>query len=430
MKRKLKQILFDMRHQPVISWVTLIATTMTMFLIMVVAITQRVMVIPFAPESCRDRLMVGAYMHTTSDDGVYNNSASLSYFAARTLYENLDGVERTSFLQKDVATSDIKGTSGELFAVNGRRVDPEFFNIFDHTLIAGRFFTPEESQSVSPVVVIAESAARRAFGTADCTGQSISVDHSPYTVVGVVKDTSPLAKTGSGDIFIVTGPSDPAMSWNNGEDKRQMVFGPVSAALLVKDGVDFQHIRDQVKARYAIIDTELADVDFKTVYHGAPFDQETIAAGIGGSNTTPDPKSGRRMRYILYAILLVVPAINLSSMLHSRMRRRVSELGVRRAFGCTRRRIITDIITENFIVTLIGGLAGLAAGIIFAKTYSGLYEDMDTYGQNLTPAMGAVINWGTILIMLAACFLLNIISAAVPAWQASRLNPVNAINAK
>lgn len=428
MKRKLKQIIFDMRHQPVISWVTLIATVMTVFLIMVVAITQRVKVVPFAPESCRDRLMVGAFIHRVAIEGENDASSSLSYDAARTLYENLDGVERTCFMENNTSEIDIKGSTGELFGVNGRRVDSEFFNIFDHTLIDGRFFTPEESQSATPSVVIAESAARRAFGSTDCVGQTLAVNHLNYTVVGVVKDTSPLAQTGSGDLFIVTGPADPAMVWNVGES--QSMFGPVSAALLVKEGVDFQHIRDQVKARYAILDTEFKTFGYKTVYHGAPFDQETIASGLMTSNQTPDPSSGRNMRYILYAILLVVPAINLSSMLHSRMRRRISELGVRRAFGCTRRRIITDIISENFIVTLIGGLVGLIAGIIFAKTYSGLYEDMQTYGQNLSPAMSAVINWGTILIMLAVCFLLNIISAAVPAWQASRLNPVNAINAK
>jgi len=55
---------------------------------------------------------------------------------------------------------------------------------------------------------------------------------------------------------------------------------------------------------------------------------------------------------------------------------------------------------------------------------------METAGQNITPAIGAVINAGTILIALAVCFILNLISAFVPAWQASRLNPVEAINAK
>lgn len=133
---------------------------------------------------------------------------------------------------------------------------------------------------------------------------------------------------------------------------------------------------------------------------------------------------------MLYAILLLLPAINLSTLLHSRMRKRVNEIGVRRAFGCTRANVIREIITENFIFTLFGGVIGLALGITFALTYSGLYENMDVAGMDMTPAISAVINAGTILIAIGVCFLLNLISAFVPAWQASRLNPVEAINAK
>ena len=149
-----------------------------------------------------------------------------------------------------------------------------------------------------------------------------------------------------------------------------------------------------------------------------------------GSNTTPDPEPARRIRLTIYVILLLVPAINLSSMLHSRMRRRVNEIGVRRAFGCTRSRIMVDIISENFIVTLAGGIVGVTLGIIFAATYSGLYETENNIGGGETPAFSALLNWETIVIALIICFILNILSASVPAWQASRMNPVEALNSK
>lgn len=117
-------------------------------------------------------------------------------------------------------------------------------------------------------------------------------------------------------------------------------------------------------------------------------------------------------------------------MLHSRMRHRISEIGVRRAFGCTRTRLIADIITENFIVTLIGGVIGLLLGVVFASTYGGLYDTMDNFGSGNTPSLSVLLNINTILMSLLFCFILNIISAAIPAWQASRLNPINAINAR
>lgn len=418
MKQKIRQIISDMRQQPLVGTVTFIATVLTIFLFMAVVITTRVKEVPFAPESCRDRLLLGKYIHVRAIEGESDSSGGLSDVTARKLYDGLEGVECVSFFQS-LTPGTAAGTEGKYFNVFTRATDAAFFKVFDHRLIAGRYYTPEEAASNLPMVVVNERTARKAFGTVDCVGQTISLNHKKFNVVGVVSDHSFLATTACGDVFIARG-----------YDETPGLFGDTSAALLVGKGVDFGSVRDQVKARYAILDTELAPENRKTVYHEAPFDQATIARGIGGSNTTPDTSADSYVRYTLYAILLLVPAINLSSLLHSRMRRRISEIGVRRAFGCTRLRIITDILWENFLVTLAGGIVGVTLGIIFAMNYSGLYEDMETYGSGVTPDISSVINWGTILIAVGVCFILNLISASVPAWQASRLNPVEAINAK
>lgn len=423
MNTKLQQIFYDLRYQPVVTWITLVGTTLSIFLIMVVVMMQQVSVIPFAPESCRPRLLLGAYLHITSTDPneQYDSSAGLSYESAKKLYGNLDGVEHTSYMMIGTKTGSVKGPTEDAFEVGFRKADAEFFKIYDHQLVEGRYYTPEEADAMRPLAVITESVARRLFGTATKTGNTFLFNHEPYTVAGVIKDNSKLALTGGGDIFLPTGPNDPDMNY----DER---FGSVGVSLLVKEGVDFEYVRDQVKARYAALDTELASENNKTVYHEAPFNQETIASGLGGSNVTPSSKEENRGRMVLYTLLLLVPAINLSSMLQSRLRRRVSEIGVRRAFGCTRSRIITDIIAENFIITIVGGIIGLALGIAFALTYNGLFDTVDDMGIT-SPTLSVLLNWRITLSALAACFILNLISAALPAWQASRLNPVNAIKA-
>lgn len=423
---KIRQIIYDMRRQPLIGYVTFIATVLSVFLFMVVIITQRVKTIPFAPESCRDRLLMGKFIHV-HDGGSQDGSGGMSYQVARLLYGDLEGVEQTSYVRGDTETSSVRAHDNTSFQAMTRIVDANFFKIFDHPLVAGRYYTTAENDAGLPVAVISERTARKAFGRTDVAGRTILINHKKYTVTGVVKDNSALASNGSGDIFLPYVPETPQ---NQQNDIWAIAFGRTSVALLVKEGVDFETVRNQVKARYAMLDTKLKKYNVRTVYHGSPFDQETLAGDMFGSNNTPDTSSARTVRYWLYAILLIVPAINLSSMLHSRMRRRISEIGVRRAFGCTRMRIFSDIIWENLIVTMAGGLVGVILGVIFAMTYSGLYENMDTYGTGVTPAISSVINWGTIAIAIAVCFILNIISASIPAWQAARLNPVEAINNK
>ena len=422
MKNKILQILYDLRHQPVISGVTLIGTALTIFLIMIVVMIQQIPVLPFAPESNRQLLLLGCNMHLESlnDNGV--RCAGLSFNAAKKLYENLKGVECISYFQQYAQKEDVKGPTAKLFMANGRKADADFFKIFDHTLLKGRFYTSEEADAMENVAVVAETTAYKLFGDIDPIGQTFQYGFKPYRVVGVIKDNSPLATLGSGDVFIPTSQNDGDMSF---EEYR----GNTSVALLAEPGVDFGSIRNQVKARYAALSTELEESGWKAIYHESPYDIETVSFALGGVNTTPDMQSVRKSRFLIFMLLLLVPAINLSSMLHSRMRRRISEIGVRRAFGCTRSRIILDIISENFLITLAGGILGLFLGIIVGINYSALYDTGRNIGEGGTPALSMMFNWTILLTALAVCFVLNIISAAVPAWQASRVNVVDAINA-
>ena len=426
MKTKLKQIYYDMRHQPVIAWVTFLATAMSVFLIMVVVMMQRAKTVPFAPESCRENLVIGANLHIENIDDAGNNSSSaLSYSAAKMLYDGLDGIDCMTFYTMRPEESEVYAPGGDDFiTAQSRRADAGFFEVFDHPLVEGRYFTAEEANALMPLAVINESTARKILGNAPWAGREIIVDNSVYTVTGVICDNSSLATLGHAEIVIPTGPGDTFGQWTD-------YLGSMAVAMVKKPGVDMEHLRNQVKARYSKLDAQLAAEGRRTIYHEAPYEQSTLAdAAFFGSNTTPDASHSRRMRWVIYGILLIVPAINLSSMLHSRMRRRVNEIGVRRAFGCTRRRIITDIITENFIVTLAGGFVGVTLGIIFAATYSGLYEGIENYNQGDTPAVSAFLNFATIATSLIICFVLNILSASVPAWQAARMNPVEALNSK
>lgn len=82
-----------------------------------------------------------------------------------------------------------------------------------------------------------------------------------------------------------------------------------------------------------------------------------------GANIEPDVDAARRQRIMIFVILLIVPAINLSSMTQSRLRQRVSEIGVRRAFGSTRAELMGQIIAENLVVTLLAGIVGLLLSV-------------------------------------------------------------------
>lgn len=417
MKTKLLQILYDMRTQPVTAWVTVAGTALSIFLIIVVLMMKSVLLTPFAPESNRSRMMYAPYIDTRQSE---NNSSSgcMSGAIARRLYSGLDGVEKISLMSLEPNPINVKGTSGERFVAQQRKADAGFWEIFDHKLLAGRYYTPEEVEAGTKVAVVSEATARRLFGTDDAVGKSMQIDFIDYQVIGVVANTSALATIGCGDSFTpieVNYISD----WNPN-------MGDVSVALLAAPGADHDAIRSQVESRFAQVSSEMSDEEGWLEYHNSPFDHKLYTAVRVYSNTTPDDSIANATDTLIYVLILLIPAINLSSMLHSRMRRRVSEIGIRRAYGCTRMRVIGDIVGENLIVTVAGGIIGIAAGTLFALFYDGLFTDAN--GEAVRPALGMLLNFRTIGLALSACLILNLLSASLPAWQAARLSPVQAIN--
>lgn len=416
----MKQIFYELKSQPLIATVTILGTALAVFLIMVVVMMQQVQVAPFAPESNRDRVLHGHYVHlvSLSDDGSESSMAtSLSYL--REIYSDMPGVERISYVYCMPLRSDLVVTGSRPYTADLRAVDNEFFNIFDFTFVAGQPFDAAESQSGVKTVVLSESMARNLFGSTDVVGREVLVKQIPFTVRGVVKDVSSLAKNAYGQAFI------PFTSLNlQDQTFGKEVGGPFEAYLLKEKGASTEAIKVETERRVSIKSSAMKADNYKLVYHEQPYTEEEYIEPHG-SNTTPDVDTARRQRYLIYAVLLIIPAINLSSMTQSRLRRRISEIGVRRAFGCTRSRVVIDILVENFAVTLIGGIIGLIFSVVFAWLLCA--ATTASYGGHTVVTASMLISWTTLIFALLFCFLLNLLSSGIPAWRASRVNPVEAL---
>ena len=132
------------------------------------------------------------------------------------------------------------------------------------------------------------------------------------------------------------------------------------------------------------------------------------------------------VRYgIILFILLLVPALNLSGITLSRMRRRMAELGVRRAFGATQGTILWQVLSENMVLTLLGGLLGLAmsyGAMLLLRDWL-LVTSLGKTGLSTGMFNGAVF-----IAAFLFCLVLNLFSAGLPAWRMSRLNITDSIN--
>lgn len=295
----------------------------------------------------------------------------------------------------------------------------------DFTFIAGEPYTQEQFFAAEPKAILSESLARKLFGTTDdVVGKSIEINYMPYSVGGVVRDVSTLANKAYGELWIPFS-TTPAIAFEWSE-----YMGSLSVIMLAKDPSDFPAIREEYKRLFDILGDQAIQGGWKFIFRDRPYTQE-IQAITAGANLTPDYPAALRGRFILFAILLIVPAVNLSSMTNSSLSRRSHEIGVRRAFGAPRSSIVINLITQNLIITLFAGLLGWLLAILFAWLGADIVFSTG-YGNKVASNISPMhlIHWSTFGWAMLFCFILNLLSAGIPAWHASRVNIINALSGK
>ncbi|MCH5230294.1 MAG: ABC transporter permease [Muribaculaceae bacterium] len=424
----IKQLLYELRNQKLVTWVSISGTALAIFLIMATFMADKITNVSIAPESNRDRILKGQNIDFHSQDGSSGSGWGIDYNLAKRLYENLDGVERLSFIAYTWNPYDVGLPKQNTITAQGLEVDDEFWKIYDYKFISGSPFEKAEIEAEKNLAIITESTARDLFKETDVAGRDIDIDGQPYQIKGVVEDSFPLLPDGTVKVFTNFSKKGFETSFGDG------FFGKSSVRLLLEPGVDPEKVKQQVEKRYADINREIAPEGNELKYHMQPYTSAEMSSGSFGSNNDPQLKYKTRLKALIYIILLLLPAINLSSMTQSRLQKRISEIGVRRAFGAKRRVIIFQIFTENLILSFVGGVIGLGLSLIFIAFLSGYFvsvTDLDFNAIttfNLSPVIWQIFDFSVFFIAFGSCFVLNLLSAFVPAWRASAVEPAVAIS--
>lgn len=422
-----KQILYELKNQKMVTWVSISGTALAIFLIMATFMSDRIVNVSVAPESNRHRILKGQGIDFSADNGTSGSGMGVDYELAQKLYSNLDGVEKLSFISYLWNPFDVAQHGQKTITQKGLKVDDEFWKIYDYKFTSGHPFEKTEIHSGKKLAIITESVARNVFKETDVAGQSIDIDGEPHVIKGVIEDSFDLLPDGIIKVF-VNFSKDNLTSFGEG------IFGETSVRLLLKDGVSPDYVKEQVQRRYEQENRNLMKEGKELHYHQQPYTSEELSAGSFGSNNDPNLKFHDRLRALIYVLLLLLPAINLSSMTRSRLQQRISEIGIRRAFGAKKKSIISQIFTENLILTLIGGGIGLGLSLLFLAFLSSFFigvVSMDFNMVTTTKISGViwhVFDFSTFFIAFGACFLLNLLSTFIPAWKASEVEPAVAIS--
>ena len=270
----------------------------------------------------------------------------------------------------------------------------EGLETFPINAIQGRLLTPEDEGS--NVVVFGSDLARKKNAT---IGGTVEIRDVEFEVVGILEPTLTAPDTSAviplqaaQELMIASLPAPIQAAFSPDELISQVVVYP-------EPGVDDADLAARIEA----------GVDNVQTLTGAEFDEQV------GSATA----IFNAIIIGVAVISLVVGGLSVINTMAMSVAERTREIGIKRAIGGSRRRIVRELMLEAGLIGLLGGLIGLALGAVVVVLANEAGRDSGTILFDLTP--------GTAIFAVAFSTILGIVAGIIPAWHAARLDPVEAL---
>ncbi len=423
-KLYLKQAWALLKQNPLFSTLYIAGTGLAIAMTMLVAEIYYVQLAPVYPE--QNRACTLYLTDVQFKIGQMQWNSSLSYNAYRDWMLPLENKELLS------ATYDSWNMESEYiqpedrsgdFSVQVKYTDPAFFRIYGFRFLAGNPFTESDLASGIHVAVLADDVARRLFGTAEsAVGQTISLGFIRYRVCGVVRSASYLTPQSYAQVYM---PYSVVPGYEKDEYAQYPNIGNFEMTFLVKDDAQADALRAEI--------TDLVrrlNLEHKDEWELEVWEQPTShALSVFRSYPAQEFDFWAKVRFfgLILLVLLLVPALNLSGLIASRMESRLPEMGVRKSFGAGRKRLLGQVMWENLMLTLLGGVLGLV--LAWSFIYAGrewIFTLMQDYQKPIPEGVDAYVSGEMLfapLVFLCAfvlCVLLNLLSALLPAWLSLR----------
>ena len=434
-KQYFKQAWTMMRQNKLFTSIYVAGTGLSIAFTMVLFIIYYVKFAPVYPEYNRDRMLVinksaigkeGANEWNNCNGGVSSKIAELIKDLP-----HLDQVAMSLMAPPVFGNTLLLPQSNEQLEVTQGLVDAGFWQVFTFRFLSGKPFDEEAVEASLPVAVLTENLAKRIFASTDVIDKSFKLDGKEVKVIGVVADVSGTTPATAADLYLPLYYGDIGNMLRPNQNNRGSL-GDICIYMTATSEDDVETLRTEVidvLNRYDQEDKEWThfwmdqpDVWWKSTFRDSCSSAPDIASIVRG------------ILYMLLA-LLFIPAMNLCGMISSRMDERMSELGVRKAYGATNVSLISQVLTENLLLTLIGGLVGLALAYLVALMGGNwVFNLFDTFvmpgGVNPSFTVEMLFNPTLFLTVFGLCVLLNLISALVPTILALRHSIIYSIQSK
>ena len=348
----------------------------------------------------------------TSDysSGLYGGSSYPDYVDLRDqadVFESLAAFDQT-----------VLNASGENEAerLRGFVVTGNYFDVLGVRAQLGRTLQPSDDQSADAApVVISDSLWQRRFGADPATvGKTLRLNDRLYTIVGVTEPSFRGLRLGLPPEFWLS--TSPDFTRGRRDDRGIQLIGRL------KPGVTVAQAQTQLTTIAARLAQAYPETNLGTI--DRPNEPRPMTV-VRESRLGPEAQIAiKRVSLLLFAVVglvLLIACANVANLLLARASARRREIAVRLALGASRRRLIRQLLTESFLLALLGGVAGLLATQWTVRLLPQFFPANDANGLDLS------VDWRVLVFTLGVSLLTGLLFGLAPALQATRLNLLPAL---
>ncbi len=311
---------------------------------------------------------------------------------------------------------------GHTERVSGEFVSGNYFPVLGITAAAGRLFTAKDDQFQGghPVAVLSYGFWQRRFaGDRGVIGQKLVINGYPFTVIGVTQ--AGFSGTDPGYAPELRVPVMMSRKLTTYLDLNERRLRWVTAFGRLKPGISPQQAKASIQPFFhQILRMEVKQKEFAKAspYMKQAFlkmSMDVLPASKGRSNLRRQFSEPLLVLMATVALVLLIACANIANLLIARATSRQKEMAVRLALGSGRRRIIRQLLIESLLLSIAGGIAGLALAVWTDKALIGFLP------RSSTPlTVSSTPDWRILGFNLALSVLTGIIFGLVPALQSTR----------